>query len=370
MKVLLIGCDFTPVNSPRSYRITELTKEFCRRGDDVTLVTTVTSPQIQHKIADDLGFMLIDLGERQKALFPVSTSSVARFIGKVVNKTSSLLLEYPDIGFRYRVRRAVKSLPSDFDLVISVAAPHPIHWGLSDVWARDRKGKIWIADCGDPYYGVKVDRFRKPFYFKYIEQKWCRLADYISIPKSEFEVSFLPEFRGKLVEIPQGFNIGDNKSLLKTYRKHKCPTFLYAGSFVPQWRDPSQFLEYLSSLNIEYRFIIYTRQKHFIEPFLANANGQIEVRDYIDRNDLLGVMSQMDFLINFMYDPYKYAPSKMADYLIADRPILNIDYQLDKEKVLQFLDDDYSQRWDMYDVSRFDISVIYDQIQQLVTDRL
>ncbi|MBK7525412.1 MAG: hypothetical protein IPI53_15025 [Saprospiraceae bacterium] len=41
MKVLIISGDFYPVNSPRSFRTTELAKELSRQGNEVTLMYSV-----------------------------------------------------------------------------------------------------------------------------------------------------------------------------------------------------------------------------------------------------------------------------------------------------------------------------------------
>ena len=38
-KILLVSSAFYPEISPRSFRATELAKEFCRRGHDVTVIS-------------------------------------------------------------------------------------------------------------------------------------------------------------------------------------------------------------------------------------------------------------------------------------------------------------------------------------------
>jgi hypothetical protein len=64
---------------------------------------------------------------------------------------------------------------SGYDLLISIAAPHSIHWGIA--WARKDGSPIagiWIADCGDPFMGKENDTFRPPFYFRYLEKWFCQ----------------------------------------------------------------------------------------------------------------------------------------------------------------------------------------------------
>ena len=82
------------------------------------------------------------------------------------------------------------------------------------------------------------------------------------------------------------------------------------------------------------------------------------MKDYLKRDELLKVLSQMDFNVNFMYDPTKYAPSKVIDYLIADRPILNIDYELDTQNLDKFLSGNYEGAKVFFPISKFDIKRI------------
>ena len=54
----------------------------------------------------------------------------------------------------------------------------------------------------------------------------------------------------------------------------------------------------------------------------------------------------MDFLINIKNDVTEQLPSKLIDYLLIDRPILDMDgNNLDQTKIDQFLDGNYSKRY-------------------------
>jgi len=225
--------------------------------------------------------------------------------------------------------------------------------------------KVWVADCGDPFYANMVETYRRPIYFKYIEQKWCRKADFISIPKIELIESFLPEFKSKIIEIPQGFNIAESQAFNSIYTRNVVPTFMFAGSFVPKHRDPTMFLEFLVSLDIDFRFYIYTRNSTFVRPFIKKGNGRIILNDYVDRKTMIHLLSKMDFNVNFMYNPKYYAPSKIIDYLIADRPILNIEDTLDHELILNFLSGDYKGSFDMFSLQKFDIRNVSNQFLNL-----
>src|SRR5699024_8889428 len=179
-----------------------------------------------------------------------------------------------------RVKKALKD-ESGYDLLISIAVPHPVHWGVA--WARSKENPIattWAADCGDPFMGADLDTFNKWFHFKYFEKYFCRKADFVTVPMEDAKKGYYPEFRNKIEVIPQGFNFEEVKINPSSYSKNHKPTFAYAGSFIPGRRDPRPFLDYLVSLRRNFKFILYTKNLALIEPWLQKSNGRIEARDY------------------------------------------------------------------------------------------
>jgi hypothetical protein len=135
--------------------------------------------------------------------------------------------------------------------------------------------------------------------------------------------SYYPEFRDKIRIIPQGFRF-DNIRLDLNMTKNKVPTFAYSGIFYHGIRNPSPFLNYLSTLDKSFKFVVYTRNVEFLEPYRKTLGDKMEVRDYLPREDLLYELSKMDFLINFENNTNLHLPSKLIDYAMVKKPILNI----------------------------------------------
>jgi hypothetical protein len=83
-------------------------------------------------------------------------------------------------------------------------------------------------------------------------------------------------------------------------------------------------------------------------------------------------MSKADFLVNIdtvldNQSNTEAVPSKLIDYALTNRPILNINSaSLDKEMVLKFLDKDYSgQR--IVEKSKYDIKKVSAKFLELVS---
>lgn len=343
-KIIIVSSSFYPQLSPRSFRTTELVKEFCRQGHEVTLVTHYF-PDKHDGLMEDFGFKIKDLG-KMPVDFKIKGKGIIKLARKIIRRALLLFFEYPMITLMSKVKK-VLSKESGYDLLISVAVPHPIHWGVA--WARTeqhRIAKTWIADCGDPYMGSTLDSFKKMFYFKYLEKWFCRKADSISIPRLAMTINFYPEFHDKFIEIPQGFKFEDSQKHLKPYTPNEVPTFVFSGLFILGSRDPRPLFDLLLESKKDFKFHIFTRSKHIVEPYLEKSQGKIILHDYIPREDLLAFLSQMDFLVNIAYDPKTQLPSKLIDYYLTGRPILNIDSNYsDKENIIRFLNGDYSGKF-------------------------
>lgn len=364
-KILLVSRIFYPVNSPRSFRTTELVKEFARQGHHVTLYT-VRDDDYHEEFEREHGVVIKDLGRPPLSGFSTAGGRVKNLAARAVNRGLSLLFEYPDIQLTRMVQRALKN-EHGYDLMISIAVPHTIHWGVAAARSREHPiADVWAADCGDPYMGEAMDSFRKLFYFKYVEKWFCRKADYITVPIEEAKEAYYSEFREKMRVIPQGFKFDEISLDGARYSPNPVPTFAYAGGLIPGGRDPGPFLDYLTGLDREFKCIFYTRSTAMVEPYAKRSGGRIEIRDYIPRSELLKVLNGMDFLVNVENKTGKQLPSKLIDYHLAGRPVLSVETgKVDRDKVDSFLEGDYSQQLQFDDVDQYRIENVCDRFLSL-----
>lgn len=347
------------MNTPRSFRTTELVKELCSMGHNVILVTH-HSPEIHDDIAKEYGFEIINLEGKVK----VSTKGknvVIKGIQWIVNR----LFDYPNILLLSAVDKAIRNLKG-YDVLLSVAAPHSIHWGVTNALKHNNElARTWIADCGDPYMGNAVGR-KKMFYFKYLEKWFCRRADYILVPIAEAVVGYYEEFRNKITVVPQGFNFAETKALLKKYEPNKEVTFAFTGNFIVNQRDPRPLLDYLCGVDIPFKFIVYTKNDELLHKYKNTLNNKLEVSPYIPRTELIPILSKMDFLVNLENGTSVQRPSKLVDYSLVARPVLSLDStNMDYQKIDQFLAGDYSQQLHIRNVEQYDIRNICDTILAL-----
>lgn len=364
LRLLLVSNAFYPEISPRSYRATELAREFCRQGHDVVVVTKARD----HDYADFIKETPIVIRMWNGEKFPpvkIARRDPWALITRMIKRVLMVFLEYPAIEDMFHVRKMLKS-EEGYDMMISFAVPYPVQWGVA--WVRNRRrriSRIWVADCGDPYMGDVLDSFRKPFYFAYLEKWFCRKAEFISIPVKSAISAYYPEFHGKIKIIPQGFRF-DIKEGMNAFPVRTIPEFAYAGRFLQGIRDPRPLLDFLSSTDLPFRFHVFTDQPEYLDNYRERLNDRLIVSGYIPRKELLDRLSGMDFLINFDNNTTLNIPSKLIDYSITGRPVLNIRKDFSDESITAFLMGNYSSRMELPEPFHYHISKVSGQFLELL----
>jgi hypothetical protein len=181
-----------------------------------------------------------------------------------------------------------------------------------------------------------------PFYFKYFEKKFCKKADYITVPIEEAKKAYYSEFTDKIKVIPQGFDFSNIK-LYEGPKVYNQITFAFTGMVYKDLRDPSEFLEYLSTVDLNFKFIVYTKDTLIFPKYKDKLKDKLEIKNYILREELIFELSKLDFLINFNNRESVQLPSKLIDYALTNRPILSIDFNnIDIQLINTFFNGDYS----------------------------
>ncbi len=364
-KILVVSISVYPEISPRSFRTTELVKEFSKQGHHVSLYT-FRDETIHPPFENEYGITIKNIGFKKNPLSADgSANKFLQFFNRAKRRILLQLFEYPDIQLMPLVAKCL-SYEYGYDMLISVAHPFPVHWGVAKAIQKNKQlAQTWVADCGDPYMGNKADSFKKFFYFKYVEKWFCRKANYLTVPTQGSVAAYYPEFKNKIKVIPQGFNFNDTP-VYEGIINNQVPTFAYAGMFIPGIRDPKELLEFLCSILQPYKFIIYTAQTPLVEAYVKASANRVEIRTYIPRPQLIFELSKMDFLVNFTNGTTTATPSKLIDYALTKRPVLTVDTgKLNKEDVQAFLNADYSKQVVMPGLEQYNISTIAKQFIEL-----
>lgn len=359
--ILIVTKFFHPEITPRAFRAFELAKQLAKQGHDITILTTKKNfdySELEKKYNFEI-----------KAIVKNEPDEIqGAGLRRVLRYSLLYFFQLPFSYLTFYFKKALKHENKNYDLMVSIAHPFTVHFGVA--LAKEKNNllaKIWIADCGDPFAGSQHGRFPYPFYYKWIEKWFCTKVDYLTVPIVEAKDAYPKCCQKKIKIIPQGF---DFSMINPNYKEdmNSVPTFAYAGNLSPGLRDPRPLLDLLYRLKVDFRFIIYTRNKGFIIPYKNKLFDKLEIRDYVPRNTLLKELGQMDFLINLENRGSTQQPSKLIDYALLKRPVLSIPQSstINEEKVTQFLNGNYNQALIIQNIEQYNIINVANNFLKLI----
>lgn len=360
--IALIARTIFPSQSPRSSRATNLAIALSENGFQVNIYC-LKGTYDYSKFENKYNIKVHNLGNSWMGNGNSDTGIKSKtLLFRVFNKLFGQTLLFPEIELLFMIFKKRNQILKN-DYFISIAAPFSIHFGMNLI---HQKEKIWISDCGDPFMGNPHKKY--PFYLKYLENSWAKNTHYITIPTQKAIPAYPAKYKEKLIVIPQGFPITEN--LDKNYHKNKIPTFCYSGTIYTDHRNPSDFLNFLTTLAIDYKFIVYTKNTDFFHAFKEKLGDKLVILNYIRREDLLVELSKMDFLVNFKNESSIQMPSKLIDYYMSNRPILEVSNTMsaaEKTATIEYLD--YKFPDFNYDLSPFDIRNIANKFINLLNQK-
>lgn len=366
MNIIIFGQHIFPIKTPRAHRTTELVKELARRGHHVVVYAVLgiyDYTSFEHEYKVEVKNLPVSF-----ELIPYSSDGNGKrhLIDKVLSRLLGKVFEFPYIEFLYSIPKIIAN-ERKYDVVISISEPHHIHWGCSK--AKEKYPEIfpktWIADSGDPFFDNGNSRLHYRRFIKQ-ERKFCESCSYLTVPVKEAINGYYPEYKEKIKIIPQGFPF--DLPIRSIEPKNKNVTFAFAGMFYKDIRNPQKFLEYISSLSIDFTFIVYTPHKGIINEYIQKLKGKLIIHNPIDRCLLIEELKKVDFLVNIEnINSPNQVPSKLIDYALTGRPILtlnpnNFDYDL----INEFLSKNYKRKLIIDNIEQYHISNVVDKFLALM----
>ncbi len=354
MKIVVIAGWIHPHISARAFRATELAKGFAKQGHDVTLYA-ILGKYDYSTFEKDYKVKVKSLGRSWAGNNDSDGFSKKNILQRILTRLLYRTIDYPRCEYFFKTVKALKR-EDHFDYLITIANPYGIHWGAAfyKKYCRRKKFDFWASDCGDPFLGVTNTTYHE-FLLRPLENLWGKQTDKIVIPIEEAKKGYDSKFQDKIEVIPQSIDFSSVK--INTYQENSIPNFLYSGAIYPGKREPYAFLDYLCTLDLDFRFHMHIVALGNLDKYKSLLGEKLEIHPYIPREDLILKMSTMDFLVNIKNKSNLQSPSKLIDYSLSKRPILSIssNFNDDERSAFEdFLSKDYSHQTIVEGVEKFD----------------
>lgn len=376
MKILIVSYFFEPEITPRAYRTAELAKALVRRGHEVTVVLPNKTVFRENPVENEgVRILYADGPQVSGGAGKVSGSARRAMPGWLVR---TILYFYNHEFFaKYDkgIYRRLAGIEGHYDLLLSVSYPVAIHRAVIKALGKNPglTAEVKLAEFSDPPMRGEYNKSYFPPYGCFLK-KAGKFFDRFVIPvENALPVYLKYKPAGEISVIPQGF---DNSGIeVRPYREHDRPTFAFAGRFYRNTRDPEPLLRYLADSGRDFHFLLYLidRDPYFdgmIDRYNSISKGTIEVCPPLPRNELIGELSTMDFLVNHNFTYRTATPSKLIDYSLAGRPVFSFGSDnFDAAVFGKFLDGDYTSATPLPDPSYYDIDQIAASFEAIANAR-
>lgn len=376
--ILIISYHFHPEISPRAFRAFELARQLSKSYN-----VQVLTPVVMTEPTNDFAQISIPRYPFGKTLPPPQAPTTDQTPKSVIAglKESPIKvflrksLHFVLPGglsslFGLSIVKHRHLLKSKYDAIISIGLPLGSHIGAYALKCFYNLSENLILDYGDPFLRNPKSHW-SPFNY-ILETNILKCANHVVVPVK----NALPAFADissekKMNVIPQGLNIDDIK--ISNYTKNTVPTIAYAGLFYKGIRDPEVFLEKILKLstNFKLRFFTDTNSAENLQLLAKyrsfDIHNRLEIISSVPRAECILQLSSCDFVINFRNTSSTQSPSKLIDYTLAKRPILDVDSGITDISIFErFLNGDFSKSVSPIDLKEYDIKTVADKFSKLI----
>ena len=248
-RVAILTVGFPPVGGGATIRMAKLTKFLAEQGWHVTVVRSEEDrpPVIDSSLGEFAGDVTVRsvsgpfrfLGRSAKRVAQGSAAGGGGFRRRLVELVKavvgSVLIPDRHLGWAWRVSRLTREELGNPDCILSSGPPHSVH--LAAATLARRFHIPLVIDLRDDWSGTHTARrpapWRRPIESRLERWAISRAAKVVHV--SEASASLLehryPQFRGRFVAIPNGFDPDDLVGLPARSARQSGPIrFLYAGS--------------------------------------------------------------------------------------------------------------------------------------------
>lgn len=369
MKILLVTYFYSPDSNPRSERWSQIVDFWEKEGHSIFVVTAskqntdiIENKKIKRSRENKLGRIRRKITNHNLNVGNFSDGKNISIFDKLyfffISKLKLIIkfsynfflknTQWPDFAWTwinqaYKDTKKVIDSEGPFDILISVSHPFSSHMVAKRIKKITPK-LSWIVDIGDPFCFLDDSQPNNFYLYKGLnkrkEKEIFSLCDYASVTNQETKeiYSFLfPESKNKIKVIEPLLN--DNffkrnkaveSSITKKREGKKKLKLIYVGTLYSKIRNPVFLMKLLERLSviipedIEMHFYGLTNDIDISK--LIFKNFSYFFHGEISKEDSYYKLFESDILVNISNTTNFQLPSKLVDYAITGKPILNISF--------------------------------------------
>ncbi|MEM5815885.1 MAG: hypothetical protein QXL14_02440 [Candidatus Aenigmatarchaeota archaeon] len=370
-KILLIAYSFPPIEDPQALRWYYYVKELVKQGFSIDILTINcpfkasidplnNEPNIKifrifpgpfeylalkskHAFLSGKLANPQNLREDRKFIFLKKTYHLVKKIFSYILPGDHRTEWFPFVLYFVEKLNSKEPLKKRYQLLLT--SHEPAVCSLLGLYIKKRFNLKWVADFGDPYVCIYTPKIKQKVE-QYLERIVYKNADGLIFTNNTVidELHKKYEFfsQKKVLVLYQGYdkellncekndvNLNDEDYLCSL--DQSCLNIFYAGTFYPQFRDPTIFIKAIKELNEEglpIKFYIAGRNDHYLDEF--KKYSFLHYLGYKSHKKILAIYKYFDLLVYILNKCDIQIPGKFFEYLGTTKPILCIGYNEHKE---------------------------------------
>jgi hypothetical protein len=376
MKILIVSYAYFPEMSPRAFRWTALAEQLAYLGHSVEVICASGVGQATHECVSGVEIHRTGSNAREvvkrwlrleATVTPTSTSTKVGAPASTRSKIGSLIksayrhtvrqILWPDFAaFWYfsALKSAHKAIKKGRpDVVVTVSLPYTGH--LVGLALKRRYAVRWVVDIGDPFSFMSETPLNNAALFQSLnfrsESSVLHMADAIAVTTEGTRGEYLKCFPGlgpeKIVVIPPLFSPTKNEEAsVPFFGDSKKIRLIFAGTLYRAIRNPQALLELFRSLlltplgpKLELHFFgVVNDCKPCFDSFGDLVGTKIFLHGLVSRAKAVQAMKEATVLVNLGNSTAYQMPSKVVEYVMLGKPVLNVS-KLDADSSQTFFAD-------------------------------
>ncbi len=372
--LLIISHSYKPLLNPRAFRWSAILEEWAKDNTKIDVITSWQPGQPREEIINNVHIFRVNnaLIEKLRSRFiktdrktsvtknknsAKTESKTNKVIKTVLKKLHDLTwknIYWPDYATLWKktaLQNAIYLIDTEqYDAFITVSDPftsHTVGYELKQKYPQLK----WLVDIGDPFCFRHDTPTNNHFLYKQknynIEREVFAKAEHISVTtestKNKYTELF-PESAHKIKVIPPLMAPAEVKHTSTVSEKNDTIKLIFVGTLYKAIRNPKFLLQIFTQLlrtnfskKVELHFYgdINDCQDEF-KKYQPLLNKNLFLHGLVSREEVLQAMATSSVLINIGNDNMYQLPSKIVEYVLTGKPIINI-ARLENDSSTEFL---------------------------------
>jgi len=376
VKILIVCYSYFPELSPRAFRWAAIAEELVCLGHQVQVICASSTSRAERECVGGVeihraGSNARELVKRwlrlEATVAPASTAIKVGASVSVRNRVGQLMksayrhtvrkLLWPDFAafWYFSALKSAHALIQDSrpDVVVTVSLPYTGH--LVGLALKRHHAIRWLVDIGDPFSFMTETPVNNTTLFRGLnarsESLVLEMADAVAVTTEGTRQEYLKCFptmdQSKIAVVPPLFVATSMKDGSVPY--FKLPNkirLVFAGTLYRTIRNPAALLELFGHLmstplgaKLELHFYgVLNDCKPCFDPYGDLLGSKIFIHGLVPRAEAVRAMQEATVLVNFGNSTAYQLPSKVVEYAMLGKPVLNFT-KLDLDSSRNFFSD-------------------------------